>query len=318
MNRHDLTLLQDVARLGSFAAAARLHGLDASSVSRSVAGIEAALNLRLFQRTTRRLSLTDEGSRYLSRAAPLIDELDRLAQDSRARAPAGTLRLTASVTFGQTRILPLLPAFRAAYPDVALDCQFTDANLDLIAERIDLAIRLAPLIEGDVIATRLMTTRYRVVASPGYLAQSPPLNAPEDMAMHRALLFTLRQFRSRWIFRRGGVVREVPVSGDITLSPAGTLREAALAQLGPALLPDWLVDGDIAAGRLIHCLPDWEVTATRFDTGAWAVYPSRAWLPAKTRAMIDFLRAALAQGGLPPAPNPLYPPASGDGGAHGR
>lgn len=305
MNRHDLTLLQDVARYGSFAAAAKQRGVDASQVSRSVAAIEATLGLRLFHRTTRRLSLTEEGDSYLTRAAPLVEELDRLAQDGGRGTPTGTLRVTASVTFGQTRLVPLIPAFRAAYPAVALDCLFTDANVDLVAERIDLAIRLAPTVDGDVITAKLMPTRYRVVASPAYLRASPPLHTPQDLTEHRVLLFALRAFRTRWTFRQARETVEIPIAGDITLSPAGTLREAALAHLGPALLPDWLVDADIAAGRLVHCLPGWEVTATTFDTAAWVVYPSRAYLPAKTRAMIDFLRANLAQGGLPLPPSPL-------------
>jgi DNA-binding transcriptional LysR family regulator len=295
MIRSDLTLLQDVARLGSFAAAAEVRGIDASSVSRAVAGIEAALGIRVFERTTRRLNLTEAGDQYLSRAAPLMEELERVAAEARSERarPAGLLRLTASVTFGQRCLVPLIGAFRAQYPDVALDCVFTDANVDLIADRVDLAIRLAPTIEGDLIATKLMATRYRVVAAPSYLAGAAPLQVPADLRGHRVLLFNLRAFRSRWIFAGGAGQQEVPVAGDITLTPAGTLRDAVLAGLGPALLPDWLVDGDIAAGRLVHCLQDWRATATTFDTGAWAVYPSRSYLPAKVRAMIDFLRATL-------------------------
>jgi DNA-binding transcriptional LysR family regulator len=191
-----------------------------------------------------------------------------------------------------------LPAFRAAFPNVGLDCIFTDTNLDLIAERIDLAIRLAPEVEGDLIAAKLIPTQYRVVASPGYLHSAPPLNTPQDLTAHRVLLFALRAFRSNWTFRDSRETLKIAVKGDITLTPAGTLRDAAIAGLGPAMLADWLVDADIAAGRLIHCLPGWRVTATSFDTAAWAVYPSRAYLPAKTRAMIDFLRTNLAQAGL--------------------
>lgn len=296
MNLPDLGLVSDILRLGSFAAAARARGTDASSVSRSVAGIEAALGLRLFQRTTRRLALTEEGDRYLARALPLAEELARLGAEARAQRGevAGLLRLTASVTFGQAMILPLLPAFRARHPRLVLECQFTDANLDLVADRIDLAIRLAPAIEGDLVASRLMVTRYRVVASPGYLAAAPPLDAPDGLARHRLLLFPIRRFRERWLFRAaGGPLQEVPVQGDLILSPAGAILDAALAGMGVALLPNYLTDPHIESGRLIRCLPGWEVTATSFDTGAWAVYPSRSYLPAKTRALIDFLRAAL-------------------------
>lgn len=303
METRDLALFVEVARLGAFAAAAKARGVDPSSVSRAIAGLETDLGLRLFERSTRAMRLTEAGDLYLARAIPLVEELDRIADDARSvRArPSGVLRLTASVTFGSRRILPLLSGFRARHPEVGLDCSFTDANVDLIADRIDLAVRLAPAIEGDLVAAKLMDTRYRVVAAPDYLAAAPPLAAPVDLAGHAALLFALRPFRTRWLFRNAaGRVESVPVRGDVVLSPAGTLRDAALAGLGPALLPDWLVDADIASGDLAHCLPDWDVTATTFDTAAWIVYPSRAFLPAKVRAMIDHLRDNLARPTSPP------------------
>jgi DNA-binding transcriptional LysR family regulator len=295
MNLTDLTLFAEAARLGSLAAVAKARGTDPSTISRKLAALEESLCVRLFQRTTRSLSLTEAGDLYLARAIPLIEELTRIgaeARETRSR-PTGTLRVTASVTFGQAMILPLLPAFRAAYPDLRLECHFTDQNLDLIADRIDLAIRLAPAIEGDVVAARLMTTRYRVVASPDYLATAPKLQTPEDLAHHKLLLFTIRPFRTRWLFRDGTGTQEVPVNGDILISPAGAILDAALSGLGVALLPNYLTDPQITTGRLIRLFPTWDVTATSFDTGAWLVYPSRSFLPAKTRAMIDFLSAAL-------------------------
>jgi DNA-binding transcriptional LysR family regulator len=295
MDLDDLTLFAETARLGSFAAVAKARGTDPSTISRKLAALEDSLGVRLFQRTTRSLSLTEAGDLYLTRALPLIEELTRIgaeARETRAR-PSGTLRLTASVTFGQAMILPLLPAFRAAYPEVLLECLFTDQNLDLVADRIDLAIRLAPAIEGDVIAARLMTTRYRLVAAPDYLATAPPLARPAELAAHRLLLFTIRPFRTRWLFRDATGTQEVPVKGDISISPAGAILDAALAGLGVALLPNYLTDPMILSGRLTRLLPAWEVAATSFDTGAWAIYPSRTYLPAKTRAMIDFLSAAL-------------------------
>jgi DNA-binding transcriptional LysR family regulator len=295
MDLDDLTLFAETARFGSFAAVAKARGTDPSTISRRLAALEDRLGLRLFQRTTRSLSLTEAGDLYLSRAVPLIEELTRIGAEAReTRAhPTGTLRFTASVTFGQAMILPLLPAFRAAYPEVLLECLFTDQNLDLVAERIDLAIRLAPAIEGDVVAARLMTTCYRVVASPDYLASAPPLTRPEDLAAHKLLLFTIRPFRTRWLFRDATGTQEIPVKGDITISPAGAILDAALAGLGVALLPNYLTDPLITEGRLTRLFPTHDVTATSFDTGAWAVYPSRSFLPAKTRAMIDFLSAAL-------------------------
>lgn len=294
MDLHRLDLFLAVVRQGSFSAVARERVLDPSSVSRSIAELESELGVRLFQRTTRRMALTEAGHIYFSRIEPLVEELARAGAVAaeNSRTVQGTLRMTASVTFGQEMILPLLKDFRTRYPDLGLECLFTDANVDLIAERIDLAIRLAPVIEGDLVAAKLMDTRYRVVASPGYVAAAAPLAEPADLRHHRCLFFNIKAFQTQWLFRDGsGSTIAVPVDGDIVISPAGSLRSAAIDDLGPALLPDWLVDDDIAAGRLRNLFPDFAITATTFDTAAWIVYPSRSYLPGKVRAMIDFLRA---------------------------
>ena len=294
MTQKDLSIFVDVARLGSFAAAAKARGVDPSSVSRAIAQLEDNLGLRLFQRSTRRMSLTQAGELYLDRMVPLLDELTQIEGDIRGldRAVSGTLRLSASVSFGMARIVPLLGRFRSTYPDVQVECVFTDSTLDLVAERIDLAVRLAPTVQGDLIVSKLADTRYRVVASPGYLANAPPLSRPEHLSSHRALLFPYRGYRTSWRFRDADGAEQVqPVAGDLVMTPASALHAASRDGLGPALLPDWLVDVDIASGALVHCLPGWQVTATSFDTAAWLVYPSRSFLPAKVRVMIDFLRA---------------------------
>lgn len=298
MNVSDLSLIEEIARQGSFAAVARQRCVDPSSIGRLVAGIETELGLRLFSRSTRRMELTEAGALYLARIAPLTEELERAGEEARAvqSGPRGTLRLSASASFGQHVIVPRLAGFRAACPEVAVEGLFADSTIDLVAERIDLAIRLAPEVEGDYVVSKWMDTRYRVVAAPDYLAKAPPLLRPEDMARHRAILFPFRDYRSRWLFRQGaGEVMRQPVGGDVLLSPAGAIRDAAVAGLGPALLPDWLIGEDLAQGRLTACIDGWEVTATRFDTAAWLVYPSRSFVPGKVRAMIDYLRGG--QGG---------------------
>ncbi len=295
MNLADLTLIQNVARHGSFAAVARQHDVDPSSIGRIVAGIEEELGFRLFARTTRRMEMTEAGALYLARITPLSEELARAADECRAMhsEPRGTLRISASATFGQRFIVPRLAGFRSAYSEVAVEGIFSDNNIDLVAERVDLAVRLAPAVDGDYIVSKLMDTRYRVVAAPGYLRQAAPLRHPEDIAHHRAILFPYRDYRSRWLFRdAGGTVIEQRVDGDLVLSPAGAIRDAALAGLGPALLPDWLIREDLDRGVLHPCIGGWDVTATTFDTAAWLIYPSRSYLPAKVRAMIDFLRGS--------------------------
>jgi DNA-binding transcriptional LysR family regulator len=285
-----------VAQHGSFAAAARVLNVDPSSVSRLVASTEAALGLRLFQRTTRSLTITEEGETYLRRITPLLEELDHAREEAGRlrRAPSGALRLTASVAFAHECILPHLAAFHTAYPDIAVELLPTDANLDLLANGIDLAIRLAAAPEGDLISTRLMRTRYHVCASPDYLARHGPIEAPEALAERTCLRFALPDYRTRWRFRRGEAAPfEVAVQGWIVIANALSLRQAARDGLGPALLADWLVGRDLASGRLIDLFPNHDCTATEFDTAAWALYASRSFTPQKVRVAIDFFRGKL-------------------------
>ncbi|HEX2666768.1 MAG TPA: LysR substrate-binding domain-containing protein [Gammaproteobacteria bacterium] len=292
-----LKLFAEVARRGSFATVARHHNLDPSTVSRLMAALETELGARLFQRSTRRVALTEAGELFLAKVEPLVAELEGALDEARkvSAEPAGTLRLTASVTFGQLCIVPLLPEFRRRHPGVKLDCVFTDENLDLVANRIDLAVRLAPTVEGDLVASRLMDTPYRVVASPTYLKSAPPLRSPADLAGHPCLLPPYQVFRPNWLFKDAqGRVTEVPVRGDVTLSTFTALRDLTVLGLGPCLLPYWLVAGLLRDGALVDLFTDYAVTATTFDAAAWLVYPSRAYLPNKVRVMVDFLKQRFA------------------------
>jgi len=293
-----LRILVDVAQLGSFAAAARLRDLDPSSVSRMVGQMERELSIRVFERTTRRLSLTEAGNVFLRRVEAILDELDLAHEEAvhRTSQVCGTVRITTSVAFGQVCVVPLLSRLRQAFPELAVELLITDANVDLIRDRIDLAIRLAPAIEGEVICAKLRDTRYRVCASRDYISTAPPLEWPSDLSDHQTLLSTLPEYRSRWLFRDfAGQVTEVPVRGKIFVSNSLALRAVAADGLGPALLADWLVERDIEDGILIDVFPDFEVTATTFETAAWMVSPTRAFLPGKVSVVIDFLREHLGR-----------------------
>lgn len=300
MDTDDLALFADVARRGNFAAVARAQDCDPSAVSRAVAALEDRLGVRLFQRSTRRVVLTEAGERFLARVEPLLADLAQAQEEAREinARPAGTVRITASVSLGQTLLVPVVTQARRQFPDLRLELLLTDTNLDLVAERIDLAVRLGPGVSGDVVAARLFDTRYRVVASPRYAAAgTPPLAAPQDLAAHRCLLFALPEFRVRWRFRdAAGTVTEVPVSGDVVISNAIALRDCAIAGLGPALLADWLTEDARRGGALVDLFPHHRATATDFDTGAWLLYPSRAFLPHRTRAVADVIRQRLGRG----------------------
>lgn len=297
METAQLRVFLDVIKRGGFAAVARDSNVDPSSISRAVASLESDLGTRLFQRTTRRLTLTEAGEALSTRVGPLMDELERAREEvtSIGSEPSGTLRLTASVAFGQICLVPILSAFRRAFPRLKLELLLTDTNLDLIADRIDLAIRLAPSYRGDVIGSRLFATRYRIVASPSYIAREGAPKTPPDLSARSCVLFPLPDFRDRWLFRRGTKLQEVPIQGNLVLSTALALRSAARDGLGPVLLADWHLHDDLAQGHLVDLFPHHEVTATTFATAAWLLYPSRSYLPHKVRATIEFLRKHLGK-----------------------
>lgn len=291
-----MELFVDVVKLGSFAAVARLRHIDPSSVSRAVQALEDELKFRLLQRTTRQVTLTEAGAIYFERIQHLVGELHhakQLASDTVGK-PSGVLRVTASNSFGLRQIVPLLPEFKRQNPDLVVDLSLTDSIVDLLAERVDLAIRLGVLSDSAMVAKRLKRTRYVVCASPGYLKAFGHPAAPHEVADHKCLVFPLPGFRSRWLFKdEVGEVSEVTVRGDVLISNGLALQQCAAEGMGLALLADWQVQQDIERGILVNVFPQHDVTATTFDTAVWFVYPSRSFVPLKVRAFMDFVGAAL-------------------------
>jgi len=296
MDTRALDLFIEVAQSGSFAAAARRRNLDPSSISRAIAALESDFGARLFQRSTRQLSLTEAGQRFLERVEPILQDLEE-AKDTALAArtePGGTLKISASVAFGSRCIVPYLTDFLARYPMINVELDLADRNINLVTERMDLAVRLGPSPDVDLIGVRLMDTHYKVCASPGYLTRTETISKPDDLSDHSIASFALPAYRTAWTFRSAeGATREVPVAPRTIISNALGLREAALAGVGVSLLADWLIEDDLARGTLVQLLPDYAVTATTFDTAAWLLYPSRSFLPRKTKVMIDFLRETL-------------------------
>lgn len=292
----DLSVLQifvEVMRHGSFAAVARERNIDPSSVSRMVAGLESELGIRLFQRTTRKLSPTEAGMTYFERVEPLIEEIQQAADIAKdiSGNPKGTIRVTASVSFGLKCIVPLLPKLEKNYPELTVDLLLTDSVLDLLTERIDIAIRLGQLTDSTLIAQRLMQTRYYICASPDYLERFGTPKIPEDIEQHNCLLFPLPGFNTRWIFKeKKENVQEISIQGNTIISNAIALQQCAINGMGLALLADWLIDDNIGNGELVKLFPDYQVTATDFNTAAWLLYPSRAYIPLKVKVFVEELR----------------------------
>jgi DNA-binding transcriptional LysR family regulator len=296
MDVSNLQVFVEVMRAGSFAAVARVRDVDPSAISRAVASLEQELGARLFQRTTRRLTPTEAGSAYFERVAGAVDEVIH-ASEAVAEVgsqPTGLLRVTASASFGQLRIVPLLPKFAGLYPQLAVELLLVDAVLDLVTERIDLAVRLAPLRNSTLVAERLMPVTFHVCASPAYLKKMGRPRSPYEVAEHNCLLFPVPGSRSRWKFKgANGKMIEVAVSGRTLIANSLALRQCALAGMGLAVLPNWLVDEQLRDGSLVSVFPNVQVAATEFSTAAWLVHPSRTHVPLKVRAMIDFLRQHL-------------------------
>ncbi|GLS18246.1 LysR family transcriptional regulator [Labrys miyagiensis] len=291
-----MDLVIEVARQGNFAAVARSRGVDPSWVSRTIASIEDDLGFRLFQRTTRRLALTEAGDIFLRRIEAIVEEFEQARDEALAvsAGPTGILRMTTSVGFGQKVIVPLVPRFRSLYPKVDLDLILSDSNLNLVNDRIDLAIRLAANMSGDGIVSKLMDTTYHVCASPDYLSRHGQVQTPSELKERDCLLFRLPGFRSHWVFSSAASEEiEVPVHGGIVVSSALAQHALTVAGMGPALLADWLADDDIQRGRLVNLFPNHTVTATTVETAAWLLYPSKSFLPQKVRVMIDFLRSEM-------------------------
>lgn len=287
-----------VIRHGSFAAAAREQNVDPSSVSRAVASLETELGTRLFIRSTRQLALTEAGAAFAERLGLVLEEL---AQARSAAVDAvgevrGRLRVTMSNAFALHCLSPLLPAFFETHPALELDLQLTESPMDLVAERVDVALRLGNLRDSNLVAVPLFQIRYRIVASPAWIrAQKVPLRDPLDLKSVPCLCFAMVGYRDCWQFTQvgGGETVEFLVRPRMVATNALMLREGALAGLGPTLLADWMSDDDVAAGTLIDVFPHHTVRTANAPSTAWAVYPSRNYVPAKVRVFIDFLQATM-------------------------
>ena len=222
MDTRRLQTFVTVVQHGSFAAAARHLALAASAVTRQIAALEHELGVRLMQRTTRRLSLTAAGTAYYERVRTLLEELERAGEavrDSTGQA-TGIVRVTASVAYGQTVLVPLLPALHDAHPLLQVDLRLSDPAIDLVAERIDVAVRLGPAIDSSLVGVRLRPVRSRVCASPDYLKRHGRPRMPAELSERDCLRFPLPGFRSAWRFRsRDGAEQSVHVAAGSSCPP---------------------------------------------------------------------------------------------------
>ena len=277
-----------VADLGSFAAAARDLGISTSSVSRLVADLEAELGVRLLNRTTRRLSLTDSGIAYRDRAREIVDALEELNDATRAQSglPSGLLRVTTSITLGESWVVQLLPSFHERYPDIYVGLDISDRVLDLVAEGYDVGVRSGMLKDSSMIARHMMELHYIVCGSPEYVERHGMPQDPNDLARHKCILYSQPNLTGEsWWFEHDGGEITVPVEGVMNVNNAWSVRVLMIAGVGIGFVPDFVVSHDIEAGRLIRMMPGWAASADDVH----AVYPSKRHLSPKVRAFVDHL-----------------------------
>jgi DNA-binding transcriptional LysR family regulator len=284
----NLSVLVSVVETGNFARAADALGLSPSGVSRAVSRLEERLGVRLLHRTTRSVTLTDEGERLYAQVGPLLSGIEdaALAAAGDSQAVRGRLRVSLDAMFARQVIAPHLAAFLSRYPALELEIVTRDELGDLVAEGIDVAVRFGVPPSSSLIGRKLLDTRVLTVAAPGYLAKHGRPATPKDLAGHRCIQFrdpvTRRPFE--WEFHRKGKVVPVETTGPLLVTDSGIMFAVCIAGAGIAQVLAVSVQDALADGRLVELFPDW--AEERFPL--YAFYPSRKNSPPKVRAFVDF------------------------------
>ena len=276
-----------VVEAGSFTAVAAQLNTTQPTISRQIAALEEHLGTRLLTRTTRALTLTDDGRAFYEHALRALEAMVEAenAVGRRRNRPSGLLRMAAPVVFGRLHIVPRLPAFLARYGDVSIDLVMSDTFTDLAEQGIDLAIRVGEITDPGLIAKRIGAVRRITVASPAYLKAHGTPRAPADLAAHACIVYTRLATGNRWVFASDSGPLIVEVTGRYRADNSEAVREGVVAGLGIAVIPAFAFSNEIESGKVQVILKDNEPRQLPMN----AVYPSRRFVPLKVRAMIDYL-----------------------------
>lgn len=279
----------EVAKRHSFAKAARALGMTGPAASKQVMALEAALGVKLLNRTTRTVALTDEGARYAERARIALDELkDAAAQlQDMKRTPAGTLKISAPLSFAHMHLLPILSGFARRYPDMVLDISLEDRVVDVITEGFDVVIRISALRDTSLIYKPLAHCPILLVASPSYLAAHGIPEKPADLKRHRVVLYTTHGAGVEWRYRGpDGKTGSVQFDGALKANTAEMMVQASLDGIGISLLPIFSVATYVRSNQLVHVLPDYETYPPREIV---ALMPPSRYRTAKVKFFVDWL-----------------------------
>lgn len=284
----EMQVFQRVVDSGSFSEAARQLLMTPSTVSKLVARIEARLGVRLLERSTRRLSLTQEGQIYYDRSRALLADLEEIEHDLShgATSISGTVRVSASVGFGIVAVEPLLPAFWQAHPNIVIDLSLSDEVVDLYLDHTDVAFRVGNLPSSGLTALKLGTAQRSIIASPDYLARYGTPQSVDDLAHHRCLGFNFRRSGPIWPLHDSGRIVDRNVSGPLLANNGGTVRRLALAGAGIGRMGEFHIREDLKSGRLVEILSD----AVAGDTeDVHALFIGGDNIPHRIRAFLDFM-----------------------------
>jgi DNA-binding transcriptional LysR family regulator len=284
----NIAVFVHVVRSGSFTAAAEKLNLSKSVVSKYVTRLEDRLGARLLNRTTRRLSLTEVGRAFFERSQRALGEIEEAeAEVSRLQGePRGELRLSCPMSFGILHVAPLLAAFQASHPELAVDMVLDDRKADLVDEGFDLAIRIGEMPDSSLVARRLGACRHVVCGAPAYFARNGVPQSPGDLADHPALTYRYQDAPAEWrLVDRDGNYHQVAINSRLQMNNSLALREALLKGAGVALTPTFVVGSEIRSGLLMAVLSEYSA----LEVSIYAVYPQRKHLSPKVRAFIDYL-----------------------------
>jgi len=282
--------------LGSFSMAADMLDMSPQLVGKNVLALEQRLGVRLLNRTTRRHSLTEIGKIFYERAKIILAEVEAaesLVAETRA-VPRGHLRINAPVTFGIHALAPKLPEYLASFPEVSVELTLANRMVDLIDEGYDAVFRVGELSDSGLMARQLAPYRLVLCAAPSYLARSEPLNKPADLQKHECLVFSHTSLRTHWVFNGPEGQETVPMSGRLMIDSGEALLSAAIAGLGLILQPVELVTAELAAGRLVIAMPEYEVPARELHV---LYAPDRRMTP-KLRSFLDYVVASFGSQSL--------------------
>jgi DNA-binding transcriptional LysR family regulator len=283
----DLVLFVAVARAMSFSRAAKSLGMPVSTVSRRVAELEARLGLQLLVRSTRRVELTEVGARYFERGEAIVDAAERAHEELQGQRedPTGPLRVSATADFASTFLTPLFAELARRYPAISFELDLTQRSVDLVAERVDVAVRMGDLPDSQLFARKLGVSPIGLYASPSYLAGAPPLRSPSELSRHDCLRLQGAQGRpSRWTLSNGSQVETVVVTGRFAVNSMRFLLELAVRGFGVVAIDDVLGRAALEQGTLRRVLPGWSPPAVPVH----ALTPSKL-MPARTRVFLECL-----------------------------